>query len=282
VAAFGVAAVFGYAGARAPLRAEPKAAPAATQTRAASLERDARKALGKVSLAELTIMPEPHPLDAVAAPELRRWALEEPARLGSVVVGRPNRGALLNAVALPDGDGIRVVEPTRSFGAPAAIRSIRGAVAQVRKLFPDCAPLHVGDISKKRGGYLRPHRSHQSGLDADLGYYYLHDEKWYTVADADTLDRARTWALVKALIAQGNVEYIFMDRSVQVLLKLHALRSDEDPEWLDELFETSSNEQALIRHTWGHRTHLHVRFFDHVAEETGKRLGKLLRRAGKL
>ncbi|HEX9620064.1 MAG TPA: penicillin-insensitive murein endopeptidase [Polyangiaceae bacterium] len=282
----GIVAVASYAGSPAGSEADSRvivrparALPAPGRNPRPALER------GTVELAPVTIAPEPHPLDGVPATELKRWIIQEPDRLGPVIVGRPNRGALLNAIAMEDGANLQVMHPERSFGTAVTVRSIEAAAERVRREFSNCTPLRVGDISRKRGGYLRPHRSHQSGIDADLGYYYMRSEKWYTVADADTLDRACTWALVKALIAGGNVEYIFMDRSVQVLLELHALRSGEDPGWLDELFEASrkqANRRALVRHTWGHRTHLHVRFHDHVAEETGARAGKLLKRAGKL
>lgn len=280
----GIAALAGYAGwpgsdaaARVvvkPARALPSPLPAA--------ERPAR---GRIELAPLTIVPVPHPLDGVSDAELGRWVRKEPERFGSAIVGHPNRGALFNAVPLQSSADIQVMHPERSFGTGVTVQSIEDAAARMKRQFPSSPPLRVGDISRRRGGYLRPHRSHQSGVDADVGYYYLQSEKWYTVADADTLDRARTWGLVKALIAGGNVEYIFMDRSIQVLLQLYAARHGEDPQWLDELFEASgkkAHKEALIRHRWGHKTHLHVRFFDHVAEETGARVGKLLRRAGKL
>jgi murein endopeptidase len=232
-------------------------------------------------LPSVTVTPAPHPLDGVPASELRRIVREEPERLGPAIVGRPNRGQLFNSALMPEGSGWRVVNPERSFGTDSVVRSIARAIEEVRAEFTDTRPLDVGDISRERGGYLRPHRSHQTGLDADLGYYYTEPVPWYTPADAGNFDASRTWALIKALIAQGNVQYVFVDRSLQALLARRARSIGEHPVWIDELFEGTRRRPALIRHLWGHRTHFHVRFFDHVAEETGQRAAKHLRHAGK-
>jgi penicillin-insensitive murein endopeptidase len=233
-------------------------------------------------LEPVTIRPSLHPLDAFTAVELDK-AAQQVARgsstiagsesLGSVCVGRPNRGRLLNAVELVSGEGLTVMSHGgHNFGTRETVRALRDAAAEVTRNFPGGPDLLVGDISRARGGYLRPHRSHQLGLDADLGYFYRASGKWYTKANAENLDRERTWAAIKALIATGLVEYIFMDRGVQKLMRDHALAIGEDPLWLETLFETPAKKDTLIRHTWGHATHFHVRFLDPVAMEAGRRL----------
>jgi penicillin-insensitive murein endopeptidase len=131
-------------------------------------------------------------------------------------------------------------------------------VERVHAEYPDSPPLYVGHLSARHGGYLRPHRSHQSGRDVDLGYFYLGGPGWYARASAKNLDVVRTWALVKAFASDPNVEAIFMDRSVQRLLSDHAEANGERAEWL---FEGSHRGgEHLVRHEWGHLTHLHVRF----------------------
>src|SRR5690606_1872403 len=151
------------------------------------------------------------------------------------------------------------------------------------------------------------HRSHQSGRDVDLGYYYLDGPRWYAPAVAENLDRPRTWALLMGLLTQGNVEYIFITRNVQELLLEHARSIDVDEAWLAELFDAAAPPpaskprkaaqsakagrrappapaapQPVIRHRWGHHTHLHVRFFSDAACETGRRTFQLLRRYRKI
>lgn len=219
----------------------------------------------------VTIRPERHPLDGMSAFEVQTLVRATPEKLGPAIVGRPNRGRLLNPLRLEPQPWLEVMNDERNYATSATVSAIRLAAAEVERQFPGSV-LRVGDLSGRRGGYIRPHRSHQAGVDADIGFYYRTPAKWYTKANASNLDRERTWALVKALIAQGTVEYLFVDRSVQILLREHAIAIGESREFLDALFETPAKRDTIIRHTWGHLTHLHVRFIDPVAEETGRRV----------
>jgi hypothetical protein len=237
---------------------------------------------GLVVVDPITIAPSRHPLDGLSPLELDRIAQSPPLSLGSVCVGRPNRGRLINAVELRSGPGLRVQLDEHGFGTSTTVRFILDAVAELQERYPGAPDVLVGDISRQRGGYLRPHRSHQLGLDADIGYFYDPPARWYTRATAQNLDRRMTWALLKTLIAQGGVEYVFMDRSVQNLLRDYAKSEGEPVDWVDGLFERSDKKDTLFRHTWGHVTHFHVRFLDPTAEESGRRLAKRLRRTGKI
>jgi penicillin-insensitive murein endopeptidase len=207
------------------------------------------------------------------AAELAFVFATNPEAIGSLSWGRPNHGALINAVPMPDGPEWRVVEPERAFGTEETIDSISRAIRRVNDEFPMSPPLFVGNISARRGGYLRPHRSHQSGRDADLGFYYQGGPGWYQRATAKNLDRARTWALVKALLEDPNVESIFVDRSVQNLLRDYAERAGESYRWLDGIFRGGLHgTEKRIFHEWGHLTHLHVRFRCPMAQETAARV----------
>lgn len=243
-------------------REVPRPAPVAAAARGPS----------RVVLEEQTLRASQGPLANLSPKEIQVLVATNLASLGPISVGRPNRGTLINPVMLPDADGIEIVNRERNFGTRVTVDSLLAAVAEVRARYPKTPPLRVGDISRSQGGYIRPHRSHQNGLDVDLGYYYSTDARWYTKANAGNLDRERTWALVKALIAQGTVEYLFMDRSVQALLREHALASGEPREWVDGLFQKAPRTEAVIRHTSGHLTHFHVRFSDPAAEITARRL----------
>jgi murein endopeptidase len=223
-----------------------------------------------------------HPLDGLGPNDLDRLLREDPSKLGCASIGAPNRGALFNGVQLQTTDYVEAVSPANAWGTSAGIAAIDRAARAVRAQLPGGPTLFVGDISAEHGGYLKPHRSHQSGLDADLGYFYVDESAWYAPATKDNLDRPRTWALVKALIAEGEVEYLFIDRTVQGWLREHAEKAGDDPAWLAQVFASDSNPEAMVRHTWGHRSHLHVRFADPIARETGRRLHPLLVRSGRL
>jgi hypothetical protein len=265
-----------------PEVAVTRAAPPVVPTASGSSNEAAEPPTGLVVVDPITIAPSHHPLDGLSPVELDQIARSPPPSLGSVCVGRPNRGRLLNAVELRSGPGLRVQLDDHGFGTSTTVRFILDAVAELQERNPGAPDVLVGDISRQRGGYLRPHRSHQLGLDADIGYFYDPPARWYTRATAQNLDRRLTWALLKTLIAQGGVEYVFMDRSVQILLRDYAKSAGEPADWVDSLFERSDKKDTVFRHTWGHVTHFHVRFLDPTAEESGRRLEKRLRRAGKI
>lgn len=245
-------------------RAEPRAPAIAAPERHRS----------PLTLDDVLVVPASDPLASWTSAALRDALARFPASLGSVSIGAPNRGALLNGVRMLPGADWDVLNPDRSWATADTAEAIARAARTLRRQFPD-ARLVVGDISQKSGGFFSPHSSHQSGRDADLGYFYRVGARWYTPARASNLDVARTWALVRALFGEGDVQYVFMDRSIQALLAEHALEDGADPRWLDALFECRGNRQAPIRHRWGHTTHLHVRFFDESATRIGARIARL-------
>jgi penicillin-insensitive murein endopeptidase len=132
--------------------------------------------------------------------------------------------------------------------------------------------LYIGHISAKEGGYLKPHLSHQSGRDVDISFYYVDGSAaWYARAHQKNLDVPRTWAFVKALIEETDVEMILIDHSIQRLIREHALQSGEDAAWVEQLFRGRGAERPLILHAPGHATHLHIRFYSPIAQETARR-----------
>ncbi len=214
--------------------------------------------------------------------EIRHKVKEDLASLGPMSVGRTSQGALVNAVPMPEGDNWEVVDPHAAFGTQETIDYLTAVINRVAREFPDTHKMRIGHLSAKHGGALRPHKSHQSGRDVDVSYYYKADQpfKWYRRANAGNLDTARSWAFVRALITDTDVELIFINTSVQKLLKDYALSIGEDREWLDSIFQYGSKHHwPIIRHAHGHDTHIHVRFFNPKSQEMGRRaLGALVDR----
>jgi penicillin-insensitive murein endopeptidase len=148
---------------------------------------------------------------------------------------------------------------------------------RVNQRFPGAPPVTVGHLSAKNGGHLWPHRSHQSGRDADVGYYYKAGARPFIHATADNLDLPRTWALVKAALRETTVEMILIDHTVQRALNDYAATNGEDPAFLDEVFQIrGKNPRAAIRHIKGHDNHIHFRFHNPVAETMGKRVARFV------
>jgi penicillin-insensitive murein endopeptidase len=212
--------------------------------------------------------PLPHP--ELAPTELAVHVEEDPHSLGSASIGRPTRGALWGGVRLTSDEHIEAVTKPYSWGTESTVASIVRAARIVRCRFPGSPRLRVGSLSRKRGGPLFPHRSHQSGRDADIGYFYTDGTVWYQRAKEDNLDVPRTWALIEALYEGGNVEYLFIDRRVQALLRPYA--EEVSPELIVPLFDGTPMKQPLIRHARGHDTHIHVRFYTPTAKKNAKRL----------
>lgn len=196
---------------------------------------------------------------------------DNPNALGSASIGTPTRGFLFGGVELPESDAIKH-EGGYAFGTELVVRSIERAVREVRRCFPNTPTLRVGDLSRDKGGWLKPHRSHQSGLDADIGYFYRVPAGWYEKATAYNLDMPRTWALVRAFIEGGTVDTIFIDLTVQRILKAYVDKLPPDEQPAEEWFQTPLKKDTYIRHAWGHVTHFHVRFRDPEAVALGNRI----------
>lgn len=194
----------------------------------------------------------------------------------SLSIGEPNRGRLVNGVALVTDEHF-LVRSDENFGTLETVEAIKRAVAAVTERFPDSPRLVVGDLSKEHGGRIRPHKSHQSGRDVDLGYYLKGGApNLFVPVTAQNLDFDRTWALLDALAAGDDVQYIFIDRRVQKMLYDYAVETlKRTPESLAGLFEypRRGSLTTLVRHRRGHRNHLHVRFFSPQAVAAGEKFG---------
>ncbi len=214
-----------------------------------------------------------HPLEKLTHQELIHRLHNDMASLGPMVLGRIHGGALINGVQMPESEGWTIRQPNASWGTQETIDAIGGCITKVRERHADTATLTIGHLSRKRGGRFPPHVSHQNGRDVDLSYYYNGAEPWYTRANGKNLDNARTWELVRCFVTDTDVELILIDRSLQRVLREHALEIGEDSHWLDQIFGgKTATLRPLIRHASGHATHIHVRFYSPVAVETGRRL----------
>jgi murein endopeptidase len=224
---------------------------------------------------DATIM-RPHPLASVSNDEIERRLRQEPQSLGAMSIGKPSAGLLFNAVTMPSGDAWSLVDPSHAFGTDETVAYLENAISSVAKEYSSSPKLMIGHISARTGGYLKPHLSHQSGRDVDLGYYYLGGSRWYQRVSAQNLDLDRTWALVRAIVTETDVEMLLIDRSVQDLLVEHAEKIGEDKEWVRLIFHGKGSVPPIVRHAPGHATHFHARFYNPIATETGRRCYAML------
>jgi penicillin-insensitive murein endopeptidase len=202
----------------------------------------------------------------------------DPTSLGSLSIGTPGRAALFNGVVLPPSPHWAIAPNADSYATSETIAFLEAAFDTVYELFPETQPIVIGDISAAGGGHLKRHQSHQGGRDVDVGYYYTGGKTaWFLPASPANFDLARNWALVRALVTRTDVEMILLDMRVQRMLYKYALSLGEEKEFLDHVFQCGRGlRDAVVQHVVGHRTHYHVRFYNAVAQEMGRRAQPLL------
>jgi murein endopeptidase len=222
--------------------------------------------------------PASSPLLALSDDEIEKRFKEDAPSLGSISVGRPSAGVLVNGVQMPESDRWVLLDPGRAWGTRETVDALARCIDRVNERFPGAPPLSIGHISAKNGGHLSPHVSHQAGRDADVGYYYrAGTAKPFVHATEQNLDLPRTWALVRAALKETHVDMIFMDASIQRLLAAYALVNGEDPAFVDASFQVrGKSARAPIRHIHGHDNHIHFRFHSPIAEELGRRVARLV------
>lgn len=183
----------------------------------------------------------------------------------SVSWGRANGGQLYNGVAMEDGPGLRVRNQARAYGTQRVVNMLSAAGADVKARWPDAPELVVGSLSLRRGGSLRPHRSHQSGRDVDITYYHRGNVELPDFRDmsAETFDAVKNWHFLKTLIDTGEVQFIFVDYELQRVLHEYALSIGYTEDDLTEYLQYPRGRrvpEGIIRHARGHRNHVHIRF----------------------
>jgi LysM repeat protein len=208
--------------------------------------------------------------------ELERRFMEDLPSLGSISVGLAEAGRVINGVQLQPSAHLEVVTPENAWATEETAGFLKAIADDVATARPDAAPLRVCHIGKRDGGYLRPHFSHQSGRDVDIGFYYPHgtDIQHLSKNRIDAMDLASNWAMVKALAAKADVQVVLLDRKVQAALDRYAQAQGEDPVLLTRLFHSGA--ESLFQHARRHKDHFHVRFFAARAQELGRRVQPLL------
>jgi LysM repeat protein len=187
-------------------------------------------------------------------------------------IGFPHRGRLANARQLPRGRAYYRRRPYRAWGANHVVHHIQRTANIVRGKYPKSHKIAIGDVSAKTGGTLEPHKSHQSGLDVDIGFYFKKKPKGYpksfALATKKNLDFAATFTMLYTLTqtanTRGGVTRIFLDYTLQKLLYNWALDNKKvKKRTLGKMFQYPHGPSAghgIIRHDPGHDDHIHVRF----------------------
>ena len=194
---------------------------------------------------------------------------------GSLSVGAPNRGRLDGGTRLGDAPYLRIVPAyvasDARWGLPGLVGLVDRAARRVARRFPG-AVLSVGDLSLRSGGELDRHRSHESGRDADIGFYLCNTAKKQLLTErfvpfspdghprgkpGALFDDARNWALVEALVDDPvtRVSHIFTAFHVRARLLRYAERIGAAPALRQRAAETMTQPRGVPDHD----DHFHVR-----------------------
>ncbi|MBI5200643.1 MAG: penicillin-insensitive murein endopeptidase [Elusimicrobia bacterium] len=161
------------------------------------------------------------------------------------------QGRLRNPAQLPaQGLGFRSIRPERRayYGTDTMIAGLIDATAKLKQGDHDMPPLAVGDISGPKGGRIAVHRSHRSGRDADLVFFWMdEDGKPVETTEFVRFDRRgrarhdgklllfdvrRNWNLVRGLLTSPyfgeRVKWIFVYHPLRKLLLDYAERTEGD------------------------------------------------------
>jgi penicillin-insensitive murein endopeptidase len=173
-------------------------------------------------------------------------------------IGGYSRGCIAGASTLPlEGPGWRVMKPARNryYGHPQLIEVVQrlGGFVNAESL----GELRVGDLGQPRGGPAPSgHASHQSGLDADLGYALgarAPGDYWVPMIDRKAMKVLPAFGeaqlrLVREAAMDPRVDRLFVN---PVLKQALCERAPKDPAaraWL-----------RRVRPWWGHDEHFHIR-----------------------
>ena len=127
-------------------------------------------------------------------------------------IGLPFSGRLVDGTQLPvEGPDWVTWNPStdsspnradRLYGNERTIRAILTVVRTYRATHPDAPRVVVGDISRRGGGWMNEHVSHQNGLDVDV-YYPRRDRRLSAPARSSQVDRRLAQDLLDRFLAAG-------------------------------------------------------------------------------
>ena len=174
---------------------------------------------------------------------------------------------LLAHARLPGAEGVyERWDPQRSYGSWLAVTTLQQVTERLAWELPLADPILVGDLSRRGGGRIHGHKTHDKGIDADLGLYMRGGRQplgGFVDVLPHELDAAATWAMIRALLDTGNVHFILLDKSLIDVLKAHVVREEglsvEEAEQIFPDGPVDWRRRGVVNHAPSHANHLHVR-----------------------
>ncbi len=190
-------------------------------------------------------------------------------------IGSPTAGRLIGGAHLIENEYLRI-EPNDTagdvrWGLEPLVSMLDRAGRSVRRQYPG-AVLSVGHLSRAGGGDVDRHRSHESGRDADVGFFVRsaagrqllspHFVSFRGDATAPSwpgayFDDAKNWALVTALVGdpEAHVTHLFVAAPLRARLLAFAERAGAPQEMRMRAAELMQQPRGVLPHD----DHFHVR-----------------------
>ncbi len=190
---------------------------------------------------------------------------------GAQSIGAPNNGHLTGAVRLRGSRSLHQREGAHSWGLPQLVHLLHRAASTVGRKHRGSQML-VGDLSGRTGGHLDHHSSHQTGRDADVGFYVMNSKgkpiaakRFIPFDDAGNardapgvrFDEARNWTMIEAMLKddKATVHYMFITNALRGKLLAYAAKKHAPKEIIDRAAAVMMSPADADLHD----DHVHVR-----------------------
>lgn len=221
----------------------------------------------------LVLLMLPAPAAAGTPHKLPKKFRHSPYTLMSLSVGYPNDGWQRRAKKLRNRSYLHVKASSRhhNYGHPALVLMLERSAHDIARVVHGSVMV-VGDLSKKHGGHLYGHHSHQSGRDADVAFYMRDkDGKLYVpdhfiafdgegkAKDGSGLvfDDYRNWLLLQDWVRdkRAGLAHVFISTPLKLRLIRYARRHKNFRRYVDEALKLLEQPE----HAEIHDDHFHVR-----------------------
>ena len=160
-------------------------------------------------------------------------------------IGSPTEGHLLGGMHLDETAYVRIMPADAAgdvrWGLEPLVSMVDRAARTVRRQFPDTIT-SVGHLSREGGGEVERHRSHESGRDADIGFFVRNASGRQILGSRFVpfrangaavgwpgayFDDAKNWALVAAMLndSEARVTHVFVAAPLRARLLAYAERA---------------------------------------------------------
>ncbi len=195
--------------------------------------------------------------------------------IDSQSIGSASCGALQNGIKIGSGNPYyRILrDPEKHYGTSELINTIEKIGCVITHEYGNTGKVAVGHMSQEGGGKLSVgsghfHASHQSGRDADIGFYFRNKQgvlttEMTTMADAPTqtvdsrFDAKANWLFIREFIKQDSAEAVFIYQPLEDAIINYAVQTNEDPALIKKAKDMMQGGFTALGIQ--HNNHFHIR-----------------------